>query len=123
MGNFDRWKTPKQIKVERAGEPRKTGRGILKKGQRRKGKKARVDEILSAMNDCKRYAQWMIDDRKRRVEHPEWYRPIRGYYSYDPKYDEWFDRVKAKLDSLVTKAISDLQIAKEDATKYSVEKP
>lgn len=123
MGGFDRWHTPKQIKIERAGEPRGTKRGLLKKGQRRKGKKARVDEIISAMNDCKRYAKWIVEERKRRIEHPEWFTPYKNLYYYEPHWEKSFDEANLKLRILVAKAISDLQIDKEDVTKYSVEKP
>lgn len=123
MGNSDNWTTPKQIKIEREGEPRGTRRGRLKKGERKKGKKARLDEILSASRTCQRYAQWILDERKRRKEHPEWFQPIKGLWTYDPHYEKWFDEAKKKLDLLIAKAISDLQIDKEDAALFDVKKP
>lgn len=123
MGNCDRWSTPKQIKIEREGEPRGTRRGPLKKGQRKKGKKARIDELLSAMRDAKRYAQWIVDERKRKQEHPERFKPIKGLWTYDPHYEKWFDLAKLKLDLLIAKAISDLQIDADEAVKFMVEKP
>lgn len=59
MGNSDKWTTPKQIKIEREGEPRGTRRGPLRKGQRRKGIKARWDEVLSAKKTWQRYQEWL----------------------------------------------------------------
>jgi hypothetical protein len=58
MGNQDNWTTPKQIKIEREGEPRGTRRGKLKKGQRRKGRKARMDEVISAHKNWLTYKGW-----------------------------------------------------------------
>lgn len=58
MGNFDKWTTPKQIKIERAGDPRPIRRGPMKKGDRKKGRKARTDEVLSALNTWKLYQKW-----------------------------------------------------------------
>lgn len=123
MGNQDNWTTPKQIKIEREGEPRGTRRGPLKKGQRRKGKKARIDEILSAMKDAKRYADWIVDERKRRKEHPEWYTPYKGMRHYDPEYEKWFDKAAFKLDGLILQAIEDKVISATEWKQYIVEKP
>jgi hypothetical protein len=123
MGNQDNWTTPKQIKIERAGEPRGTRRGNRKKGQRKKGRKARIDEILSAKKNAERYRQYVQDDKKRCVEHPEWYttKPDNRLRRYDPKYIEWFDESKIELDKRIEKAIKDGVIDKETADYYKVE--
>lgn len=121
MGNQDNWTTPKQIKIERAGEPRGTKRGSLKKGERRKGKKARMDEVLSAKRECERYKQYVLDDEKRRIEHPEWYTPVeRGYRRYDPEYRKWFSKSQTLLLNLIGKAIRDEVMTEEDAKDYKV---
>lgn len=124
MGNLDRWSTPKQIKIERAGEPRPSRRGALKKGERRKGKKARLDEILSARKSCLRYAEYIKNDRQRRIDHPQWYIPVEGRYRrYDPEYEKWFDKALSKLSDLIHAAIVDKVITVDDVAQYIVEKP
>lgn len=121
MGNQDNWTTPKQIKIERAGEPKGTKRGKLKKGERRKGKKARLDEILSAKNDCVRYSQHIKDDAQRRREHPQWYTPFEGPGTrYDPEYRKWFEKALVKLKTLLKKAIKDGVITENEAVYYEV---
>lgn len=71
MGNFDRWSTPKQIKIERAGEPRPLRRGPLKKSERKKGRKARIDEVVA---EWKRYKFWQerSDAHRARGEKQGW---------------------------------------------------
>lgn len=124
MGNLDRWSTPKQIKIERAGEPRPSRRGALKKGERRKGKKARIDEILSARKECLRYAEYIKNDRQRRTEHPEWYIPVEGRYRrYDPEYRKWFDKVEVKLLKLLKAAVNDEVITDGELGDYLVGEP
>lgn len=123
MGNSDRWSTPKQIKIEREGEPRGTRRGPLKKGERRKGRKARIDELLSAKRNTVRYAEYIVTERKRRAEHPEWFRPFRGLRPYEPEYEKWFDQCRMRLDSLIAAALRDKMIAPELVKDFLVEKP
>lgn len=121
MGNQDNWTTPKQIKIERAGEPRQTRRGALKKGERKKGKKARVDEILSALNDCQKYSQYIKDDAQRRIEHPQWYTPFEGPgVRYEPAYHKWFETALGKLKSLLAKAVKDGVITENDSVYYEI---
>lgn len=123
MGNQDNWTTPKQLKIEREGEPKGTKRGHLKKGARRKGRKARLDEVLSAKKDAERYRERINDDEKRRREHPEWYtpEPERNLRRYDPEYRKWFNKSKVKLDALIEKAIKDGVMDAETADYYRVE--
>lgn len=124
MGNSDKWTTPKQIKIEREGEPRGTRRGPLKKGERRKGKKARIDEILSAKRDTIRYAEYITSERKRRIDHPEWYKPLRnGLRGYEPEYEKGFDQCRIKLDILIAAALRDKVIAPDFVKMFLVEKP
>lgn len=122
MGNQDNWTTPKQLKIEREGEPRGIKRGKLKKGQRRKGKKARMDEILAAKKECERYKLYVLDDEKRRVEHPEWYtpEPERRLRRYDPEYRKWFSKSQTNLLNLIGRAIRDEILIEEDAAEYEV---
>lgn len=122
MGNQDNWTTPKQIKIERQGEPRGTRRGAKKKGERRKGRKARIDEILSAKKDCERYREYINRDEKNRLEHPEWYTPVeRGLRRYDPEYRKWFTKSQEKLKGLIEKAVKDGVIDAETSDYYWVE--
>lgn len=121
MGNFDKWTTPKQIKIERAGEPKGIKRGVLKKGQRRKGKKARIDEILSAKKKAEQYRQWFHDEQKRKREHPEWFKPIKGLRNYDPHYEEWFNKSNNRLKEIVECAVKDGVISTKDAENYMIE--
>lgn len=121
MGNQDNWTTPKQIKIERAGEPRGTRRGPKKKGERHKGKKARLDEILSARTEAQRYSKYVQDDRQRRIDHPEWYGPTEGRYKrYDPEYMKWFEKALGKLKVLLVKAQADGIITENDAVYYEI---
>lgn len=123
MGNLDKWTTPKQIKIEREGEPRGTRRGNRKKGERRKGRKARIDELLAAKKDAERYRQYVHDDEKRRVEHPEWYtpEPEARLRRYDPEYKKWFNKATTKLAELVDVAVKDGVISAKDAEDWVVE--
>lgn len=123
MGNLDKWTTPKQIKIERKGEPRPLRRGVLKKGERRKGKKARIDEILSAKKEAIRYAEWMVNEHKRKLEHPEWYKSSNELLVYNPEYGKRFDRASLKLNILILAAIEDKVIFVDDITQYEVNKP
>jgi len=109
MGNSDKWATPKQIKIERAGEPRGLRRGPIKKGKRKKGKKARIDEILAEKKRCLQYREWMIEDAKRKREHPERYRlrPGSSAKLYASVYGQWFDKSREKLVLLINEALRD----------------
>lgn len=118
------WTTPKQIKIER-DKPRCRNRGIFK-GKRHKGRKARIDEILSAKQHTLRYRDWIVSEWKRFKEHPEWYRPNPALYRwkpYHPRYDEWFDRENKNLNQLLVMAINDKVLTYEEAKEYQVEKP
>lgn len=121
MGNQDNWTTPKQIKIEREGEPKGTRRGPLKKGERRKGKKARMDEVLQAMKDAERYKKWYWDEQKRMKEHPEWYKPQKGLLRWEPHYRQWFEKAVQKLNKLVAKAVEDGVLTELAAEHYEVE--
>lgn len=121
MGNDDKWTTPKQIKIEREGEPRGIRRGKLKKGKRKKGKKARIDELLAEKKDAELYRQWFHDDQKRMIEHPEWYLPVRGLHVYNPQHEKWFMKHKIRLAALVELAVKDGVITAEDAENYTIE--
>lgn len=121
MGNPDNWTTPKQIKIEREGEPRGTRRGKLKKGDRKKGRKARMDEILSAKREAERYRQWFHEDQIRMKEHPEWFHPTGNLSPYNPRYEVWFARYKEKLEKLVAKALKDGILTEETAKDYEME--
>lgn len=119
------WRTPKQDKIER-DKPRPRNRGILKKGERRKGVKARIDEIKSAQSRTLRYRDWIIGEWKRFKDHPEWYRPLPKGYRWKPyqwRYDESFDREQKNLNQLLVMAINDKVLSYEDAKQYEVEKP
>lgn len=122
MGNQDNWTTPKQIKIERAGEPRGTKRGKLKKGERKKGKKARIDEVLSARNSARRYFEWMENDKKRRIEHPEWYQPLDNpkLVRYDPHYQRWYQREYDKHAKLVEKCLKDGVFTEAESKEYLI---
>lgn len=120
------WTTPKQIKIEKLGPPRRRHRGILKKGERHKGKKARMDEIHSARQRTLRYRDWIVGEWKRFKEHPEWYRPLpKGYpyRSYNPRYDDWFNIEQKRLNALIDKAIADGILGEVDRAACEVEKP
>lgn len=106
MGNDfeDNWTTPKHIKIERQGEPRGTRHGSLKKKDRRKGPKARMDEIISARNEVKRCYGWVQDDREI-----NWGLGIRGAYR------KWHAQAVQKLRKLLKKALEDGIITKKGA--------
>ena len=119
------WTTPKQIKIER-DKPRCRNRGILKKGERHKGRKARIDEILSAKQRTLRYRDWIVGEWKRFKDHPEWYRPFPKEYParhYNPQYDKRFDREQKHLEDLLEKAIGDRVLTFDEAVVYEIEKP
>lgn len=121
MGNQDNWTTPKQIKIERAGEPRGTRRGPKRKADRRKGKKARMDEVLAAFKECQRYKKYLLDDQQRRIEHPEWYTPpTMGLRRYDPEYKKWFGKAQLKLWILVGDAVRDNVMTFKESKQYEV---
>lgn len=120
------WTTPKQIKIEREGQPHPRNRGILKKGERRKGKKARIDEILSARQHALRYRDWIVAEWKRFKDHPEWYKPLPSSYRdkrYNPKYDEWFEHANKRLKKLISAALLDGTIKTDDVRSLTVDKP
>lgn len=84
MGNFDRWKTPKQIKIARKGDPRPLRRGI-KKGERRKGKKARLDELMSHKTRLEFYADQLSQPRYSRLF---WQSDDRRFNEHRTKYTQ-----------------------------------
>lgn len=118
MENLDRWTTPKQIKIERAGDPRPLRRGPLKKRERRKGSKARRDELLSSKQTLLRYADYIVRDRKTKAEHPEWYRHPNHY---DFHWEKHFDEHEKKHFKLIDAAAKDGVI--DDPTLWTVIKP
>lgn len=122
MGNSDKWTTPKQIKIEREGEPRGTRRGNRKRNKRIKGKKARLDEVLSARNSARRYFEYMENDKKRRLEHPEWYTCVEGsrLKRYDPLYQKWYQREYDRHTKLLEKCIADGVITFDESSEFLV---
>lgn len=121
MGNYDRWSTPKQIKIERAGESKKKNRGVLKKGERKKGRKARLDEVLSARNEARRYFQWMEDEKERRRSHPEWYMKTRqSGKGWEPKWQERYQQAFDKHSKLLRKCVQDAIIAFDESQEYLI---
>lgn len=120
MGNLDKWSTPKQIKIERAGEPKGCKRGINK--NRKKGKKARLDEVLSARNSARRYFEWMEDEKRRRIEHPEWYTHIKGskLSAYEPHYQKWYQREFDRHAKLLGKCIEDGILKFDESQEYLI---
>ena len=100
----DNWNTPKQIKIEREGEPRGFHRGPLKKKYRRKGKKARMDEIISAQNRVKQYYEWVIRERSR---HTGW--------DDRAMYKAWHTEAVRKLRNLLKLALRDGIISEKGA--------
>lgn len=92
----DHWHTPKHIKIEREGEPRDSRRGATKKKDRRKGPKARMDEIISMRNQARLYLKWIKDDDDK-----NWGRPIREAYR------RWYARDVKKLDKMLKTALED----------------
>lgn len=122
MGNSDKWTTPKQIKIEREGEPRGTRRGNRKRNERVKGKKARLDEVLSARNSARRYFEWMESEKKRRQEHPEWYTYTKGskLSAYEPHYQKWYQREFDRHAKLLEKCIADGVISFDESSEFLV---
>lgn len=98
----DKWTTPKHLKIEREGEPRGFKRGPMKRKDRKKGKKARMDEIISAKNDVKRYYDWVKEDAK-------W-----GISTRD-SYRNWHAKSVQKLQKLLKSGVEDDIITKEGA--------
>lgn len=122
MGNSDKWTTPKQIKIERAGEPKGIKRGILKKGQRRKGKKARLDEVLSARNTARRYYDWMKREEETRKAHPEWYvrTPNSKYAPWEPHWEKSYQREWERHSRLLNECIKDGILTSKEAEEYLI---
>lgn len=106
MGNDfeDKWTTPKHLKIERKGEPRGFHRGSMKKKDRRKGPKARMDEIISAKNDVKRCYEWIQDEKVT-----NWGLGTRAVYA------KWHAKAVQKLRKLLKKALEDDIITKKGA--------
>lgn len=107
MGNLDKWTTPKQIKIEREGEPRGVRRGPLKKGERKKGVKARIDELKSSRRTLQTYAGWMMEKQSR--------------IGYRFDWERHFDEQQKKHRKLLYAAVKDSII--ESETDWLVEKP
>ena len=103
----DNWTTPKHLKIERKGEPRGLRRGPTKKKNRRKGSKARMDEIIAAKNEVKRIYGWIQDDK----ENMERGKGMRGSYA------KWHAADVQKLRKLLKKALED-DIITEEGAKY-----
>lgn len=122
MGNPNNWSEPKQNKIARAGEPKGVKRGVLKKGERRKGKKARLDEVLSARNSARRYFEHMESDKKRRLKHPEWYdySERSGLVRYDPLYQKWYQREYDRHKKLLEQCILDGVITVDEYKEYLI---
>lgn len=123
MGNFDKWSTPKQVKIERRGDPRPLHRGPFKKGQRKKGKKARLDELASSKRWLELYTEWILMERQNKIDHPEWYRPSKYVRAYKPRYEEMFDEQYTKHMILIGKAILDGVITAVEGLDWRVKKP
>lgn len=102
----DKWTTPKHIKIEREGEPRGLRRGTLKKKHRRKGKKARMDEIISAQKRVKQYYDWVMRERTRAT----------GWGDRDI-YRKWHAEAVRKLRNLLKLALQD-DIINEKGAKH-----
>lgn len=100
----DKWHTPKHLKIEREGEPRGLRRGPMKKKDRRKGPKARMDEIISARNQVKRYYDWAQEDKKR-----------KGTYFMRDAYAKWHAEGVQKLKKLLELALQDGIITQKGA--------
>lgn len=96
MGNSDNWHTPKQLKIEREGEPRPPRRGPRKKAQRKKGVKARLDEVLSARLSLKRAKDYLARAEVHQGE-SWWLRNCR----------ENLAREQAHYDAVVAKCVKD----------------
>lgn len=111
MGNHDNWTTPKQTKIEREGEPRGVQRGPLKKNQRKKGIKARMDELKSARQTLQTYAQWIREERRR----------PQNANSYRFHWEQYFDWQQKKYDKLLVNAVRDGILINPD--EWKVKKP
>lgn len=122
MGNPNNWSEPKQNKIARAGEPKGVKRGVLKKGERRKGKKARIDEVLSARNSARQYFEWMERDKKTRQEHPEWYRHTAGsgLRPYEPHYQKWYQREFDRHAKLLEQCILDGVVTTDESKELLI---
>ncbi len=100
----DNWTTPKHLKIERKGKPRGLRRGSTKKKDRRKGPKARMDEIISARNKVKLYYKWIQDDKAR-----NWGMGIRDTYA------KWHAEAVQKLQKRLKSALEDGIITEKGA--------
>ncbi|KKN30169.1 hypothetical protein LCGC14_0836830 [marine sediment metagenome] len=103
--------TPKHIRIEREGEPKGLRRGPTKKKNRRKGPKARMDEIIAAKNEVKRVYGWIQDDKERTWATSLWGNGMRG------SYVKWHAAYVQKLRKLLKKALKD-NIITEEGAKY-----
>lgn len=106
MGNDfkDNWTTPKHLKIERKGEPRGLRRRPMKKKDRRKGPKARMDEIIAMRNRVKTTYNWVQEDKTRK-----WGIGVRNAYR------EWHAQDLRKLRKLLKKALEDGIITEKGA--------
>lgn len=100
----DNWTTPKHLKIEREGEPRGLRRGPTKKKDRRKGQKARMDEIVAARNQVKRYYDWAQEDKQR-----------NGATFMRSAYTKWHAEDVQKLRKLLKLALADGIITQKGA--------
>lgn len=99
MGHQDSYHTPKQIKIERKGNPRPLRRGPLKKGERRKGVKARLDELISSKKRLEEYARWIVESQERQKKQPVTF--------FDKWHLKWFDEHLKKHTKLLSAALKD----------------
>ncbi len=115
MGRQDNWHTPKQLKIERE-KVRPHNRGVLKKGERRKGIKARLDELLAQKRRLLEYAGRIRRARETKKKHPDWY--ASSFYNW---HEKWFDEYTIKQEKLIALAIADKII--ENGDEFRVTKP
>ncbi len=98
----DNWTTPKHLKIEREGEPKGLRRGPTKKKDRRKGLKARMDEIISTRNDVKRCYEWVQEERHYGMMMRE-------------TYVKWHAKAVQKLQKQLKSALADGIITEKGA--------
>lgn len=97
MGRQDNWTTPKQLKIERDGEPRASRRSSLSKRNRKKGPKARMDELVSAVRELKRAKEYLAHAEVREPADSWWNRHMR----------ESVARAQARFDEIKRNMVAD----------------
>lgn len=112
MGRQDNWSMPKQLKIARDGEPKGIKRG--KNKDRRKGQKARLDELLAAKKTAEAYRKWTL----KSIERAE----IYGREDYFTGWGDLFQKARKKIEVLILAAALDGVLkTKEEAEFYRVE--